>query len=261
MRRAAAGVLALVVMCAPREMGAQSTGSTDDSVQLRILAPRSVTPGDTGQAALDFSLAPVEQLPPNAFLRIRGLPEAASLNEGYAVALGAWAVPLRALGGLKATLPPGGAGRATLTVQLVSVDGVVLAETSTVLVLDVPRPPEPVRKAEPKAPPAPPSVAPPPPRQLLPPDERQRAEKLVAQGDRYLESGNIAIARQFFQRAADAGLALGALRLAATFDPNELERMGTQGVVASPADARRWYERARQLGAPEADERLAKLTN
>jgi TPR repeat protein len=92
-------------------------------------------------------------------------------------------------------------------------------------------------------------------------EERQRAEKLVVQGDRYLESGNVAIARQFFQRAADIGLALGALRLAATFDPNELSRLGTQGVVPSPADARHWYERAKLLGAPEADERLARLTN
>jgi hypothetical protein len=30
-------------------------------------------------------------------------------------------------------------------------------------------------------------------------------------------------------------------------------------VVPSPADARKWYERARELGAPEAEERLARL--
>lgn len=256
-----AGFFALGLLLYPVEIDAQSTGSLDRSASLRIAAPATITPLDTGQARLEFEVSPVEALPPNSFVRIRGLPEAGSLSEGYAVALGVWAVPLRALASLKATLPQGLSGRAPLTVQLVSADGAVLAETTTVLSLEVA-----------KAPAAPPQaakrvVAPPPPIEATPPrprlsaEERQRAEKLVVQGDRYLESGNVAIARQFFQRAADMGLALGALRLAATFDPNELSRLGTQGVVPSPADARHWYERAKLLGAPEADERLARLTN
>jgi TPR repeat protein len=90
-------------------------------------------------------------------------------------------------------------------------------------------------------------------------EEKSRAEKLVVQGDRFFAQGNIAVARQFFQRAAEAGLATGALRLAATFDPAELSRLQAQGVVADRAEARKWYERARELGAPEAEERLARL--
>ena len=32
-----------------------------------------------------------------------------------------------------------------------------------------------------------------------------------------------------------------------------------QGAIADPAQARKWYERARALGAPEAEERLARI--
>jgi TPR repeat protein len=63
----------------------------------------------------------------------------------------------------------------------------------------------------------------------------------------------------FFQHAAEAGLALGAIRLATTFDPTELTRLQAQGVRPDREEARRWYERARELGAPEAEERLARL--
>ena len=94
---------------------------------------------------------------------------------------------------------------------------------------------------------------------ILSPQEREGAEKMVARGERDLADGNVALARQFFLRAATAGLARGALLLAATYDPRELARLGVLGVQPSPAVARKWYERAHELGAPEAQERLAGL--
>jgi alkylhydroperoxidase family enzyme len=91
------------------------------------------------------------------------------------------------------------------------------------------------------------------------PGERERAEKMLARGKRNLEDGNIAIARQFFLRAAEAALARGALLLAATYDARELTRLRVQGVQPDLVVARKWYERARELGASEADERLDRL--
>jgi len=88
---------------------------------------------------------------------------------------------------------------------------------------------------------------------------RERAAQLVAQGERYLAQGKVGGARLFFRQAADAGLALGAIRLAATYDPGELARLDAHGIVADAAEARKWYERARELGAAEAEERLARL--
>jgi glycosyltransferase involved in cell wall biosynthesis len=94
---------------------------------------------------------------------------------------------------------------------------------------------------------------------VLSPQEREAAEKMVERGERDLADGNVASARQFFLRAATTGLARGALLLAATYDPQELARLGVVGLQPSPAEARKWYERAHELGAPEARERLARL--
>jgi hypothetical protein len=94
---------------------------------------------------------------------------------------------------------------------------------------------------------------------ILSPQEREGAEKMVARGERHLAEGNVASARQFFLRAATAGLARGALLLAATYDPRELVRLGVHGVQPSLPVARKWYERAHELGATEAEARLAQL--
>jgi TPR repeat protein len=87
-----------------------------------------------------------------------------------------------------------------------------------------------------------------------------QGQRYIAQGERYLLEGNVGVARQFFQRAADAGYPPGAMRLAATYDPAELAGSQLQGIVPDVSEARRWYERARQLGAPDAAERLARLS-
>jgi hypothetical protein len=89
--------------------------------------------------------------------------------------------------------------------------------------------------------------------------ERARTEKMVARGQHLLEEGSVALAREFFRRAAEAGLANGAFLLAATYDFRELIRLRVLGVQPNATLARSWYERARQLGAGEADARLAEL--
>jgi len=83
--------------------------------------------------------------------------------------------------------------------------------------------------------------------------------RLLAKGNEQLDEGNISAARLFFERAADAGLAEGAMALAATFDAAELGRLNVRGIKADSKLARQWYERARQLGAGAADERLRRL--
>jgi TPR repeat protein len=64
----------------------------------------------------------------------------------------------------------------------------------------------------------------------------------------------------FFQRAAEAGLATAAVRMGATYDPTELTRANAlSGVTPDRGEARKWYERARDLGARDAEERLLRL--
>jgi TPR repeat protein len=148
-------------------------------------------------------------------------------------------------------------------------DGDLLAEARLALVVTgEPASSGPAAAIVPQAPAPPAEVAPPAPAArpksaggapVLTPEDRERAEKLVARGERELSEGNIASARNFFLRAAEAGLARGALLLATTYDPRELSRMRAQGIQPNPAEARKWYERARDLGAPEASERLTRL--
>lgn len=77
--------------------------------------------------------------------------------------------------------------------------------------------------------------------------------RALAQGEEYFARGSILVARQYFQHAADSGLAESALRLAATYNPGELQHIQAAGVVADRDLARKWYERARELGAAEAE--------
>ena len=265
------GLLALVLLAAG---GAGHSADAADKVRLaqraepRISVSSAIVAQPASQAPLSIQIGPPEALPPNSFVRLRGLPPSISLTEGHAIGPGSWAIPLFGLSALKANIPAGVSGRSEIVVSLIAVDGALLAEATTALVVGPaamlappdqkransvsPPPPVPATRPERGAPPAP---RPP----ELSAEEKSRAEKLMAQGEKFLTQGNIAVARQYFQRAAEAGLAVGALRLAATYDPAELSRIQAQGVVPDRAEARKWYERARELGAPEAEERLARL--
>ena len=82
---------------------------------------------------------------------------------------------------------------------------------------------------------------------------------MVTRGDAFLSAGDIASARLFYERAADAGDSAAALRLGATFDPNFLNRAGVRGNPGNPTQAALWYRRARDLGDAAAAERLRNL--
>ncbi len=73
--------------------------------------------------------------------------------------------------------------------------------------------------------------------------------ELLARGDALLRIGDIASARLFYERAADAGDGQAAMRVGATFDPTFLGRAGLRGAHADPVVARSWYQRAANLSA------------
>jgi hypothetical protein len=250
----------------------------------RIDVAPTIVAEPASQAPLVIRVTPADALPSNSFLRLRGFPASVSLTEGHAIAPGAWAIPLFGLPSLRAIVPAGVSGRNEISISLVGVDGTTLAESRTALVIAAPTPPEralPEPQPRPTVPlvapserilPGPaarqiaPVVAPPPVRRAAPvpelsDDDRARAERMLAQGAKHLEQGNIGAARLFFQRAAEAGLAAGAIKMGATYDPLELARLtALVGVSADRKEARKWYERARDLGAPDAEDRLGRLT-
>src|SRR5262249_37354603 len=100
-----------------------------------------------------------------------------------------------------------------------------LAQARSVLVVQpAPQPPPKEALAEPPKVQSPPAPRAP----ILSPADREAAERLIARGEREMEQGQVSVARQFFLRAAQMGLARGALLLAATYDPRELARSGAQ---------------------------------
>ena len=208
----------------PTAAGAGEPGAT--ALQITVAPAISAQPRFASRPA--DPRRPADALPKNSFVRVRGLPPTVSLSEGYATAPGAWAVPLYALASLQMIVPAGVTGRAELSISLVDEDGALLADAK----VGARRPGSAAagraqgdrgraaRSAGPRA------AA----RPILSPADREAAERLVARGEREIEQGQVAVARQFFLRAAQAGLARGALLLAATYDPRELARWGVQGV-------------------------------
>ena len=82
---------------------------------------------------------------------------------------------------------------------------------------------------------------------------------LTDRGDAYLRLGDIASARPFYERAAEAGDANAALLLGQTYDPGMLVRVGLRGARGDAAKAAEWYRRAQSLGAAEAERLIDNL--
>lgn len=79
-------------------------------------------------------------------------------------------------------------------------------------------------------------------------------------GAELLAAGDVAAARTMFERVAEAGEADGAFALAETYDPTVLWTMPSRGRIApDAAQARSWYEKARDMGSSTAPERIARL--
>jgi hypothetical protein len=73
--------------------------------------------------------------------------------------------------------------------------------------------------------------------------------------------GEVFAARAMFQRVAEAGEGAGAFALAETYDPIVLGELRLRDqIMPDVALARTWYERARDLGAPEARDRISRLS-
>ena len=220
-------------------------------VSIKIDPVIRVEPGS--KSPLPIQVGPKHAIAKNSFIRIRGLPAFAALSDGHAIAPGAWAVPLVALPGLRMILPIGVQGPSEVAISLISVEGTVLAEAKTVLVI-APVVAAPGRQKAPVRDGLPAAAAP-----KLSPAERERALSLHASGEAQLQRGNISAARMFFERAAETGLAQSAMALAGTYDPDELAKLKVVGLQPDPETARKWYEKARDLGAVEAGERLRRL--
>jgi hypothetical protein len=75
---------------------------------------------------------------------------------------------------------------------------------------------------------------------------------LLTRGDKSFSSGDVASARLFYGRAANAGDGQAALRLGETFDPVFLDHAHLRSARGDLSAALSWYRRARDMGIGEA---------
>jgi TPR repeat protein len=85
------------------------------------------------------------------------------------------------------------------------------------------------------------------------------AQQLLQRADTYLRNGKPEDARLVLEQAARAGSGVAALTLGAMYDPGRVAQFANLGIKADPTVARAWYERAKDLGVAEANDRLAEL--
>jgi hypothetical protein len=225
-------------------VASEARAQTPDWPTITVAATVAAEPAT--QALFPIRVGPAASIPRDSFVKVRGLPPKASLSDGHSIAPGSWAIALNALPDLKIVLPADVTGTANILVTLVGLDGSVLAEAKSTLVVRATAAPGLIPdRREPT---------------LTPPQDKQRALEFIKRGEESLAAGNVEAARLFYERAADAGLGQAALALAATYDPDELARRQVIGLQADPVAAQRWYERARELGSADADEPLRRLT-
>jgi TPR repeat protein len=107
--------------------------------------------------------------------------------------------------------------------------------------------------AQPNTPPPPATVP------TKPARNPQEIALLVERGRALFEAGDVAAARLFFRRAANAGDAAAAVAMGATYDPDVLAKRFIRGIEPDAQEARAWYEKARLLGSPEGPRRIEML--
>ena len=82
---------------------------------------------------------------------------------------------------------------------------------------------------------------------------------LMTRAKALLASGDISPARLLLERAAQAEEVSAAVMLAETYDPAVLGTQDIRNITPDPAMARKWYQRAAQLGSADAQRRLSQL--
>jgi hypothetical protein len=220
-----------------------------------IAAPALITVEAGAERPLDVAIASSGAVPKTSMLLIHGLPQTVSLSAGRVFESGTWALRFGDLQNLTIQTTPTMAGRTPLTLSVVTLEGTVLAQREIALAV--------VSHGEASA--ARETAAavrvitsselhdtPPP---------LEDANMLLARGADNLIKGKIQVARLFYRRAAEQGSSAGAMAMAQTYDPQELARLNALGGVQPDlALARSWYEKARELGAGDADGKLKRLS-
>jgi hypothetical protein len=200
-------------------------GSRREPLRLEALKP----------SRFPLEVRPEEAMQASYILVLSGLPANATLSGATPMGSDTWLVAPGALRQLEIVVPEWSASVIELRVELRHANGAVAAQGKAWLT--VPPPPVPGGAKL----------------------DQSAIKELLQSGDKQLGRGDVAAARAIYERAAALGSAQAALVLGSTYDPGRLWSLGVFGMVGNKERARHWYQRADELGHPEAKERLKAL--
>lgn len=210
-------------------------------------------------------------------ISIAGLPQGARLSAGRDLGGGKWVLSPSQLADLILLPPAGYSGNFELRVAATAgqKDGGIVTATAPLAVSVITAPETPdlttadtlgaeakslsLIKGDPVV-----AVVAGPDSSLAPRPQRlaqTEAKDFMARGNQFLELGDIAAARLFYELALDHGEVRAATAVAKTFDPLYLRERGVLGAKGNPDMAMRWYKRAIEAGDLEAVTRLKALAN
>lgn len=197
------------------------------------------------------------------FLKVSGFPKGTALSAGVSVGDDGWLLYAKDSKDAVIWPPPHFVGVMELTVSLIVGADVNPSETrplrfewaEKVAELKLPEETRPETKLQDDAPTG--SISKSQTNHQLSPGE---AAALLKRGNELIASGDLAAARLVLQRAAEAGDARAAFALAGTYNPIMLGQLQVHGLSADLSKARHWYERAKELGSPDASRELQVLT-
>ena len=225
----------------------------------------------------------VDAAAPGMTVMIKSIPAGARLTAGRRVGADEWRVPAHDISHTAIIPPTDFVGEMNLPAELYTVDGATLVTTFVRLTwasVQSDSAAAVVATRSVAAPPAAVAPAPPQPQAMAPPSQpaaaadtpQARAEPvrelspnevaaLVRRAQELVASGDLPAARMLLRRAADAQNARAAILLAKTFDPTTLRQLSTADPGPDLAQARNWYQKAKEWGSPEAQRQLDALAS
>jgi hypothetical protein len=210
---------------------------TEARPEIALTIDRKIEAKAGEDVPFNIGIGSVDMLPARSIIAIRAIPPGATFSQGRPYGPSEWSLTPDEIGDLRIHLPKGTTAGTDMRIELLGADGTTLASATTRLDL----------AQDPRA------------ALILRSDESDRIDDLIKHGQKMIEVGYLAGARAYFKRAVEAGSGEAALLLGACYDPVFIEKIGAQGIKPDPKEARNWYERAKQLGVADADEKLAEL--
>jgi hypothetical protein len=186
-------------------------------------------------ARLPLQVRPEEASQDSYFLLLKGLPANATLSGASPFGTGTWLLGPGDLQRLEIMVPEWSVSVFQVGVELRRANGAVVAQSKLWLAVPPPTVPNGAELDE------------------------TALKQLVRQGDQLLTRGEVVAARALYERAAAMGSAQAALALGSTYDPRRLWSLGVFGMPSNKDRARQWYQRADELGHPEAKARISGL--